>query len=627
MKQKLLASAMALAMVLSLTPVTALAADGEDTTLPEEEITVQTETPVEEPVQPETETEDAPAEEIPEAEIEEPTELDPPVETSTLPEIPVEDPMEIDVIPEDNTVPEIADMTVSIGDTIYSTEDSGNIVVIAPSDSQLSDFTVSLTISDDAVLTPTAPEPGDLYVVSSTNTAATLQFNLSLEHVDLDDSAYALSLTSTDGTTWNGNFSYDTILTADIMAGFLEDQDIQLAENALGNGSAARTILVNRDDTRVMAILCAADADTYTVNYVVDSDTTITWELPAGIAMPLPEPTLSANETLEGWYTDEDRTVALSDNATVTGNTTLYAKISDASDKTFVDKLLAHEDVTISSMDDWNAFVANSSSVVSGQLVTLGTNINCNGATYTTLTFKGNFDGGNFTISNASFNSAAGRYYTSTEDDIVCSGLFNSIGPGQIIANLKLDNITAKSSTTYAGVLAGLVDGTSSNRALIQNIQVTNSSATGRTAAGVVGFVRNADVKFCSSRNCTITGVANGGGIVGINNSVVSYCYSTCTPTAFPSFLGGSTGGVVSKKVRGGYAQYCWSTMTVVGASDSGGTDVGLLEVSNATTEDDFVEAGYNAEGAEYWELGEGTTTDFNASVDYTAFPANPNET
>lgn len=142
----------------------------------------------------------------------------------------------------------------------------------------------------------------------------------------------------------------------------------------------------------------------------------------------------------------------------------------------------------------------------------------------------------------------------------------------------------------------------------------------------MVGFVRNADVKFCSSRNCTITGVANGGGIVGINNSVVSYCYSTCTPTAFPSILGGSTGGVVSKKVRGGYAQYCWSTMTVVGASDSGGTDVGLLEVSNATTEDDFIEAGYNAEGAEYWELGEGTTTDFNASVKYTAFPANPNE-
>ena len=47
MKQKLLASAMALAMVLSLTPVTALAAEGEDTTLPEEEITVQTETPAE----------------------------------------------------------------------------------------------------------------------------------------------------------------------------------------------------------------------------------------------------------------------------------------------------------------------------------------------------------------------------------------------------------------------------------------------------------------------------------------------------------------------------------------------------------------------------------------------------
>lgn len=527
---------------------------------------------------------------------------------------------------ENGTLPEIAGMTVTSGGTTYSSTDGGNIIVKVPSDSLLSSYTVTVTLSDDGVLSPTTPTAGDLYVVSTDNTSATLQFNLSLDNVNLNTSTYALSLTSTDGTTWTGGFNYDTILTAGIMAGFLEGQEIQLAEGALGGDSAARTILVNRDDTYAMAVICAPGVSTYTVNYVVDADTTITWELPAGIALPLPELTLSTNETLEGWYTDEDRTVALSDNATVTGNTTLYAKISDSSDETFVEQLLAHKNVTIDSMDDWNAFVANSSSVVSGQLVTLGTDINCEGATYTTLTFKGNFNGDNHTISNASFNSAAGAYYTSSEDDIVCSGLFNSIGPGQIIANLKLDNITAKSSTTYAGVLAGLVDGTSSNRALIQNIQVTNSSATGRTAAGVVGFVRNADVKFCSSRNCTITGVANGGGIVGINNSVVSYCYSTCTPTAFPSFLGGSTGGVVSKKVRGGYAQYCWSTMTVVGASDSGGTDVGLLEVSNATTEDDFIEVGYNAEGAEYWELGEGTTTDFNASVKYTAFPANPNE-
>lgn len=73
MKQKLLASAMALAMVLSLTPVTALAAEGEDTTLPEEEITVQTETP---------------AEEIP---VEEPAEPETPAEEPVEPEVPVEE--------------------------------------------------------------------------------------------------------------------------------------------------------------------------------------------------------------------------------------------------------------------------------------------------------------------------------------------------------------------------------------------------------------------------------------------------------------------------------------------------------------------------------------------------------
>ena len=163
----------------------------------------------------------------------------------------------------------------------------------------------------------------------------------------------------------------------------------------------------------------------------------------------------------------------------------------------------------------------------------------------------------------------------------------------------------------YSAPLAGLADGTSSQRVLIQNVQVRNSSASGRTAAGVVGFTRNTTVRYCSSRDTTITGLANGGGIVGINNAKVEYCYSTTSPTALPSFLGGNTGGVVSKNVRGGYTEYCWATMAVVGASDSGGTNIGALEVSATSMPSVFTAAGFTQS---CWAIGIGTATDFNYS-------------
>lgn len=101
MKQKLLASAMALAMVLSLTPVTALAAEGEDTTLPEEEITVQTETP---------------AEEIP---VEEPAEPETPAEEPVEPEVPVEE-----VTETENTITLSGDVSGN-----YTVEEAKTIVV------------------------------------------------------------------------------------------------------------------------------------------------------------------------------------------------------------------------------------------------------------------------------------------------------------------------------------------------------------------------------------------------------------------------------------------------------------------------------------------------------------------
>ena len=165
----------------------------------------------------------------------------------------------------------------------------------------------------------------------------------------------------------------------------------------------------------------------------------------------------------------------------------------------------------------------------------------------------------------------------------------------------------------YAGVLAGMVDGWSNDRALVQNVQVRNSSVSGRSAGGVAGFIRNADVVYCSSRDTTITGVANGGGIVGLSNGKVEYSYSTTTPTALPEFLRGSAGGVVGKNVRGAFTEYCWATMKVVGTKGTGteaaGTDICALEVNEDMWEDDFEAAGFVQD---CWDLDAGSATDFN---------------
>lgn len=167
------------------------------------------------------------------------------------------------------------------------------------------------------------------------------------------------------------------------------------------------------------------------------------------------------------------------------------------------------------------------------------------------------------------------------------------------------------------GVLAGMVDGWSNDRALVQNVQVRNSSVSGRSAGGVAGFIRNADVVYCSSRDTTITGVANGGGVVGLNNGKVEYSYSTATPTALPSFLGGSAGGVVGKSVRGGSSNYCWSYMDVVGATkDGAGPEENSAEVTAQGTYAQLLAAQFPAQ---YWMSATDGSAEFNFdNIEYT---------
>lgn len=521
---------------------------------------------------------------------------------------------------ENGTLPEVTDMSIVYnGDdaTITKTESNGSFLFTASGGTKVVDYTTTVTLSSDAVFTATTPGEGDLYVSAVGDNTVTLKFNLTVGGVNINTDQFALTLEKQENNVWTGGFSNAGDLTLETLAGYLTNQNIQLAAGALGANSPAQDILVNMDDENVMLVLCAPGVAVYTVDYVVDESTTITWKLPAGAEIPAIAVESSGSQEFKGWYTDSTLNNALASGTTVTGNTTLYAKITGgaASSGNFYDDLTHGRTATIEDQADWETFVENADKAVAGQLVILGENINCNGATYDSLTFKGNFNGNGKTISNATFRAVDSAYYTSSENDIVCSGMFAALGAGQIVANLTLANVTAEYASTYSAVLAGLADGTSANPVLIQNVQVRGGSASGRTAAGVVGFTRNTTVKYCSSIGTTITGLANGGGIVGINNAKVEFCYSTTSPTALPSFLGGSTGGVVSKKVRGGWAEFCWSTMTVVGESDSGGTDKNLLVVDATTSVDTYETNGFTQD---CWNLAVGTATTFDTSeVEY----------
>lgn len=638
MRKRLFTTVMALCMALSLVPATAFAevpapADSlpveqaaeqpVEETAPAEvpaETPAETEVPAEAPTEtaaPEAtpaETE-APAEEPAAAEtpIEEPTETETPAETPAEPAEPAETPAVTEAPAEEPAAvqaqaetadPEVLSMEVTYNGTNIATGNNGSFWLDAANDTKASDYQVTLTLSDGAAFTPTDHTEGDVYVAEATADSVKLRFDLTVDVVDIDNDSFALYLTSTDGITWTGNFAQAGDLTVETLGYYLSQQTLTLPAGSLGSGSAAQTLVVNQDADSSMLILCAPGAAVYNVNYVYGGNT-LTWKLLAGMTIPDISVEMPTGSTLDGWYTDADFTTELT--GTVTGDTTIYGKVTtESTTGDFLTELESGANVTIDSMDDWNVFVQNSSVVQAGQVITLGMNIDCDGATYDSMTFAGSFNGAGFTISDANF-----RAVTTSSGD-TCSGMFAKIGPGQVVANLTLQNVTAQYSGTYAGVLVGMADGYNSDHAIIQNVQVRNSSASGRSAGGVAGFIRNATVRYCSSRDTTITGLANGGGIVGLSNAKVEYCYSTTSPTALPSFLGGSAGGVVGKNVRGAYTEYCWATMTVVGGGGEGpGTDVSPLVVSATTMPSAFTAAGFVQN---CWAISLGTATDFNYS-------------
>ncbi|MGM9607105.1 MAG: InlB B-repeat-containing protein, partial [Oscillospiraceae bacterium] len=420
---------------------------------------------------------------------------------------------------------------LSVNGVTASADQNGSLIASVTADTALAGKAFSLVTSEAVTfVADNDPATGSLYVTSASANAVTLAFALG----DNEDN-YSISMTSTDGITWTGSFSSSFALTMGGLGDALSTANATLAAGSMVStttqtGSTAYRLYCNQDAVNAQLIVCPANVVMYTVTYNVsygdDAESTIlNWTVPTGAALTEPTLSLLSTQTLSDWYYDTDYTNIVTFGTAVTGNLTLYASVTTTASGTFAQDFANEETtLTIKTDEDWASFISLASQISSTQLVVLDKDIDCGGATYTTLTFAGNFNGKNHIISNATFSAVDGY-----------SGMFKTIGPDQKVCNLVLNNVTAKYASTYSGILAGSISGTEGHNALVQNVQVWGGTASGRSAGGIAGFIFFADVKYCGSYNTTITGVANGGGIGGISYGFITQCYSVSNPTALLS--------------------------------------------------------------------------------------------
>lgn len=143
-----------------------------------------------------------------------------------------------------------------------------------------------------------------------------------------------------------------------------------------------------------------------------------------------------------------------------------------------------------------------------------------------TFPFTGNYNGGNFTISNLTINSPTNN-----------QGLFGNVAGNASLQNITLSdvNITGWGST---GALAGDVNGT--------GITISNCDVTGTSQ---------------------VFGVTLIGGLIGnCNNATITDCSITATVAGTTDYIGGLAGYVSSTDVTG-----CNTDVTVTGINYIGG--------------------------------------------------------
>lgn len=629
-KKRLLSAMIATTMLIGTIPTYAFAADeeelpeqtvqetaetvdeplAEDVILPESEDT----TPEDEPAAPVEETDQATEtpEETTEPEATEPEVTEPEV---TEPEVTEEAPAE----PEEEPVPETEEAvevqaeeaslitSLSFDDTdgqSYPVEVEGAASYVRIPKDKVVDFgTLTMETSEVVSFVESAAVPSDssvMYVSEGGENSAEVTLKL------LGLATATIDMTRS-GTTWTGAGNLDLGaldgMTIGSLANQLAGETITISAGMMQTADGSKTskeaaMGIGQDAEYVYFIVYETDEAQQLYDITYDcGDQAYTLTVPAGTQL-INAAALSQNGyTFDGWYTDAACSSAADFTDTVNDDITLYAKYTpnEGANTTF-DQAFAQQAgiLPITTVADFESFVAKADDITSAQRVELQGNVDLDGKTYAAISgFKGDFDGGGYEISNATFTAVGEN-----------AGMFATIGADQIVANLTLRDITARSAT-YSGALAGSISGTEGHSATIQNVQIRDCAVNGRSAGGLAGFIIWGDINYCSNRDSRVTGVINGGGLAGISYGQFYDCYSVGTATALLY-----KGGIAGKNLEGGHVMHCWCTMSkATGQTDSTSVDdENFTGVSEYTMSFEF-DPEYFSE--EVWELADGTDTDF----------------
>lgn len=519
----------------------------------------------------------------------------------------------------DTETPSAASISINGDDgTPYtSDEDGAALRMDIPND-------VVLDIASIGMVTTEAVELGNVSGAGANTVYAdgeNLKISLNVKGVPYTVTA---QMNTTDNITWTGEGDVPEIdgvtdLSIGALANELGNTDISVAEGVLvaeDRQSVAAKVHINQDAEKVYLYLYPASAAVHTVTYSFGSNS-YTFAVPDGSALVNAQVPVLTGQTFSGWCTDADCTNTVNMNQTVTSNMTLYgeytAEAGTSSFDTALTKLLAGDTMglvdgalPISNTADFEAFVARAEEVPAGQLVRLQNNIDLTGKTYSAISdFKGDFDGDNYSIIGGTFTDVAVGSDT-------CAGMFASLGAGQVVANLTLNNVTVNaSSADYSGALvgrAGGVESAGSGQVTIQNVHVKGGTVSGRTAGGIAGFIIWTDIKYCSvTDSASVSGLVNAGGIVGISYNNVTDCYSMITPSALLR-----RGGIVgNNQDTVAHITNCWCTYNyIISGTNSSSLIVGCVPGVNARTPaSDFETAGFNSD---IWNINGGLNTTFN---------------
>lgn len=172
----------------------------------------------------------------------------------------------------------------------------------------------------------------------------------------------------------------------------------------------------------------------------------------------------------------------------------------------------------------------------SNRTFSLMSNINLDGVDWTpigkdaTSSFKGNFEGNNFTISNLDIKDTNGD----------CCGLFGYISGGSV-KNLKLENFNIQGSG-IVGCLSGKFD-----NGTIENIYVVDSTVKGTAnVGGITGASLNLTVNNTYFEGNISSSTGETGGVIGwaMGNTLIDNCKVSAT---ISSSNGSGIGGLLGK--------------------------------------------------------------------------------